>query len=548
MNCLIKKYHLLLLLAFCQLVLLESKLQASDPIGIGLDAMKSITPERLRAQLTLIASDEFEGRETSFRGQKLAALYIASQFELMGLQPAGDSGTYFQHFPVVHVTVDARSFLTTSTPAGVKEWREFGEEYIPFSSGKDTNISGDVEFVGYGINSRTLHYSDYDSTKNYAGKIILVLHGTPREEDSTSVFAENRSAGSAFAKRMYAQRCGAAAVLIVEDLKDRTMKEAFEERKDDLVRGLITIPQRIRANVPMFSISKHIADELLRSSGKTIDVLQREIDSTKEPESFAIKGAKATLTLTMRREDVFSENVVGILPGSDSLLKNEVVVFSAHHDHLGKNIATGEIYNGADDDGSGTCSLLEIAHAFTSMKSLPQRSLLFLSFAGEEKGLLGSLYYTEHPSVPLEKTITDLNVDMIGRFDPEHESRKDTNYVYVIGSDKLSTELDSIGRKANDESVQLHLDYTYDDEADPHQYYRRSDHYNFARKNIPIIFYFDGEHADYHKPTDKVEKINFGILTKRARLVFYTGWKLATDPNRPSVDKGGFTSSPSQNR
>ncbi len=536
------------MLVLCELVLLEGKLQASDPNAVGLDAMKSITSERLGAQLTLIASDEFEGRETSFRGQQLAALYIASQFELMGLQPAGDSGSYFQHFPVLHITVDSRSFLTTSTPAEKKEWREFGEDYIPYSSGRDTTISGDVEFVGYGINSRILQYSDYDSTKNYSGKIVLVLHGTPREKDSTSVFANNRASGSAIAKRIYAQRCGAAAVLVVEDLKGRTMKDAFEERQDDLVRGLITIPQRIRTNVPMFSVSKHIADELLRSSGKTIDNLQDKIDSTNKPESFTVNGARVTLALTIRREDVFSENVIGVLPGSDSLLKNEYVVFSAHHDHLGKNIVTGEIYNGADDDGSGTCSLLEIAHAFTSMKSLPQRSLLFLSVAGEEKGLLGSLYYTEHPTVPLEKTITDLNADMIGRFDPEHEKINDTNYVYIIGSDKLSTELDSIGRKANDESVQLHLDYTYDDEMDPHQYYRRSDHYNFARKNIPIIFYFDGEHADYHQPTDKVEKINFGILTKRARLVFYTGWKLATDPKRPAVDKGGFTSPPSQNR
>ena len=268
-----KKHSLMVLLVLCELVLLEGKLQASDPNAVGLDAMKSITPERLRAQLTLIASDEFEGRETSFRGQKLAARYIASQFELMGLQPAGDSGTYFQHFPVVHITVDTTSFLTTSTPAGTKEWREFGKEYIPFYSGRDTSISGDVEFVGYGINSRILSYTDYDSTKNYAGKIVLVLHGTPREEDSTSVFAENRSAGSAFAKRIYAQRCGAAAVLIVEDLRGRTMKEAFSERQDDLVRGLITIPQRARNNVPMFSVSTHIANELLRSSGKTVDGL-----------------------------------------------------------------------------------------------------------------------------------------------------------------------------------------------------------------------------------------------------------------------------------
>jgi Peptidase family M28 len=543
-----KKRVLLVGIVSCGFFLASGKALASDPNPIGLEAMKSITPERLRAQLTLIASDEFEGRETSFRGQKLAALYLASQFELMGLQPAGDSGTYFQHFPVVHITVDTRSFLTTSTPAATKEWRRFGEEYIPYSSGRDTTISGDVEFVGYGINSTALRYAEYDPKKNYGGKIVLLLRGTPREDDSADSFARTRSEGSIFAKRMYAQRCGAAALLIVEDLQGRTMKDAFEERKDDLVRGLITIPQRVRTNVPMFSISRQIANELLRSSGKTVDELQHEIDSTKRPDSFTVDGARVTLSLMMHHDEVFSENVIGILPGSDSLLKDEYVVFSAHHDHLGKNTLTGEIYNGADDDGSGTCSLLEIAHAFTTMKSPPKRSLLFLSVAGEEKGLLGSLFYTEHPTVPLEKTITDLNVDMIGRFDPEHEKINDTNYVYVIGSDKLSSALDSIGRKANDESVHLNLDYTYDDEADPHQYYRRSDHYNFAKKNIPIIFYFDGEHADYHQPTDKVEKINFGILTKRARLVFYTGWKLASDSLRPAVDKGGFNSPPSRNR
>ncbi|MGA9408370.1 MAG: M28 family peptidase [Bacteroidota bacterium] len=543
-----KKNFLPLLLIFCGLVLGENRLRAADPNFVGLDAMNFITPGRLKAQLTLIASDEFEGRETSFRGQKLAARYLASQFELMGLQPAGDSGTYFQRFPVVHITVDTRSFLTTSTTAGTKEWTAFGKEYIPYSSGRDTTISGEVEFVGYGINSKILQYSDYQSSKNYNGKIVLVLRGAPQEEDSTSPFFKNGAAGSTNAKRIYAERSGAAAVLMVEDLKGRTMEDALEERKDDLVRGLITIPQRIRSGIPMFSVSKNIANELLRSSGKTVDDLQREIDSTERPESFSIKDARVTLTVSMHREEIFSENVIGTLPGSDSLLKNEYVVFSAHYDHLGKNIATGDIYNGADDDGSGTCSLLEIAHAFVSMKQPPKRSLLFLSVSGEEKGLLGSLYYTEHPTIPLEKTITDLNADMIGRFDPDHEKIHDTNYVYVIGSDKLSSELDSISRRANDESMKLNLDYTYDDERDPHQYYRRSDHYNFARKNIPIIFYFNGEHADYHKPTDKVEKINFDILAKRARLIFYTGWKLANNALRPVVDNGGFISTPPRTR
>ena len=521
---------------------------AADPNSVGLDASKSITPERLRAQLTLIASDEFEGRETSYRGQKLAALYIASQFEKMGLRPAGDSGSYFQRFPVIHITVDTTSSISISSPGGTKNLNGFGKEYIPYSSGKDTTITGEVEFVGYGINSKIMHYTEYDSTKDYKGKIVLVLRGMPEENDTSSVFFKYPAAGTAGAKRVYAQRSGAAAVMIVEDTKGRTMADAYKERLDDLTRGLITIPQRIRSDEPMFSISRAVADVLLKTAGKSIEELQHEIDSTKNTRSFAVKDVKVTLDLKIRRDEVKSENVIGVLPGSDSVLKGEYLFFTAHYDHVGKNVVTGEIYNGADDDGSGTCSVLEIAYAFASMRERPKRSLAFLTVAGEEKGLLGSLYYTEHPTIPLEQTITDLNTDMIGRFDPDHDKIKDTNYVYIIGSDKLSSELDSVSRRANEESVKLHLDYTYNDEADPHQYYRRSDHYNFARKNIPIIFYFDGEHEDYHKPSDKVEKINFDILTKRSRLVFYTGWKLANAPNRPATDKEGAKSPSPQAR
>jgi hypothetical protein len=529
-----------LIFVFCGFFQGGSNSVVLDPSAVGLEAMKSITPDRLKAQLTLIASDEFEGRETSFRGQKLAATYIASQFEKMGLQPIGDSGTYYEHFPVVQITVGTGSYLTTSTPSGTKDWTGFGREYIPFSSGKDTTISGEVEFAGYGINSTPLKHSDYDSAKSYKGKIVLVLRGTPGDDDSSSIFFNNRSAGISVAKRIYAEQSGAAGVLIVEETRDRTMKKAFEERQDDLVRGLITLGQRVRSELPVFSVSKIIANELLRGSGHTIEGLQKGIDSSKKMNSFSIPGARATLTVKIDKQEKITENVIGLLSGSDSLLKDEYIVFSAHYDHVGKNVVNGDIYNGADDDGSGTCAVLEEATAFASMKQRPKRSLVFLTVAGEEKGLLGSLYYTEHPIIPLEKTIANLNTDMIGRSDPEHEKMNDSNYVYIIGADKLSTELDSISRRANDESVKLNLDYRFNDESDSHQYYRRSDHYNFSKKKIPIIFYFDGEHADYHKPTDEVEKIDFRLLSKRAQLVFYTGWKLANAPKRPSVDKEGF--------
>ncbi|HTX18699.1 MAG TPA: M28 family peptidase [Bacteroidota bacterium] len=511
--------------------------QASDPTSPGLEGANLITSGRLRAQLTLIASDEFEGRETGFRGQKLAALYVAQQFEQMGLVPMGDNGSYYQYYPLLHLTVDTSSTLETSTPSGRIRWTDFGTDYFSYFSGNDTSITGEIEFVGYGINSKTLHYSEYDSTRDYKGKIVLALHGTPGDDDSTSIFFQHKDAGNATAKRFYAQWSGAAAVLVVEETADRTMAEAYEEQRDELTRGLVTIPQRVRSQIPLFSISRKVADALLASSGTTVGGLQREIDSTHHTKSFPLPGTTATLTVKTIRDQIMSSNVIGLLPGNDSLLKNQVVVFSAHHDHLGKNTITGEVYNGADDDGSGTAAILEIAHAFTSMPQRPKRSILFLSVSGEEKGLLGSLYYTEHPTIPLEQTVTDLNTDMIGRRDPEHELNHDTDYVYVIGSDKLSSQLDSINRAANDESVRLHLDYTFDDESDPHQFYRRSDHYNFAKKDVPIIFYFDGEHPDYHRPSDKVEKIDFDIYLKRARLIFFTGWKIANAPHRPMLNR-----------
>ena len=466
----------------------------------------------------------------------------------MGLLPLGDSGSYFQHFPVVQLTVGTSSSIATTTAAGTREWLAFGSDFFPYTSGRDSSLTGEVEFVGYGINSTFLKYSDYDTSKDYKGKIVLVLHGTPGEDDTSSIFSRNRIAGSPSAKRVYAQRSGAAAVLLIEETRGKPMETAFNDHRDAMTRGLITIPQRIRTELPMFSISKKIADELLRSSGHSVDELQHTIDSTKRPMHFHLPAARATLNLKIRREEKITENVIAVLPGSDSLLKNEYIFFTAHYDHIGRNTVTGEIYNGADDDGSGTCAVMEEAHAFAFMKERPKRSLVFMTVAGEEKGLLGSLYYTEHPIIPLEQTVADLNTDMIGRLDPEHETLHDTSYVYVIGADKLSSELDSISKCANDESVRLHLDYTYNDESNPQQFYRRSDHYNFAKKKIPIIFYFDGEHPDYHKPSDKVEKIDFPLFAKRTRLVFYTGWKVANAANRPAVDKEGFKTPTGQNR
>ncbi len=228
-----------------------------------------------------------------------------------------------------------------------------------------------------------------------------------------------------------------------------------------------------------------------------------------------------------------SENVVAFIEGSEK--PDEIIVISAHFDHLGMN--GDEIYYGADDDGSGTVAILEIAQAFQEAVTEgngPKRSILFLHVTGEEKGLLGSKYYTNFPVFPLENTVTNLNIDMIGRVDDTHTNNP--NFVYLIGSDKLSAELHNLSEEINIRFTQLDLDYTYNDENDPNRFYYRSDHYNFAKNNIPIIFYFNGTHQDYHRISDTPDKINYEVLAKRAQLIFYTAWEIANREYRIKVD------------
>ena len=226
-----------------------------------------------------------------------------------------------------------------------------------------------------------------------------------------------------------------------------------------------------------------------------------------------------------------TENVLGFIPGKT----NEIVVISAHYDHLGKK--DGKIYNGADDDGSGSMALLEIAEAFKEAADKgyqPKRGVLILHVTAEEKGLIGSDYYTQHPVIPLEQTVTNLNIDMIGRVDERHQNNP--NYVYLIGSDRLSRELHQLSEKANQQSVDLELDYKFNAKNDPNRFYFRSDHYNFAKNDIPVIFYFNGMHEDYHQPTDTVDKINFDLLEKRTRLIFHTAWEVANREKKPALD------------
>ncbi len=258
---------------------------------------------------------------------------------------------------------------------------------------------------------------------------------------------------------------------------------------------------------------------------RAVDFLQNFYSTQGIEEAKGADNYTQPMKLNIKGVEVETENVAAIIKGSK--FPEEYIVISSHLDHIG--IKNGEINNGADDDGSGTVALLEIAEAFKMAADVgqgPKRSLIFLHVTGEEKGLLGSSYYANNPLYPLAQTMTNLNVDMIGRTDPKRED-KDPNYIYLIGADRLSQDLHDISEATNTKYTQFKLDYTFNEEKDPNRFYYRSDHYNFAKNNIPVIFYFSGTHEDYHKPGDTPDKIMYDLLAKRSQLIFYTAWELA---------------------
>lgn len=271
---------------------------------------------------------------------------------------------------------------------------------------------------------------------------------------------------------------------------------------------------------------EHIATEYIRDFYKSNDI--KPALGTNDYYQTIPKG-------TFGRLAGEANNVVAYIPGTDK--KDEVVVISAHLDHLGEK--NGKIYNGADDDGSGTVAVMNIAKAFKAAEKKgfkPRRTVVFLNVTGEEKGLYGSKYYTNNPLFDLDKTVVNLNIDMIGRVDDEHQIKGKANYIYLIGSEMLSKELKQVSEEVNNKYFNMEFDYRYDDPNDENRYYYRSDHYNFAKNNIPVIFYFNGVHADYHLESDTPEKIDYPLLTKRTKLIFATAWTLANRDNKPALD------------
>lgn len=485
---------------------------------------RTITKEDLSIHLNIIASAEYEGRETGTPGQKKAANYLAGQFKKAGLK-GGFSGEYFQSFEV-NTQEPKNVFLKLD---GVQY--EFLKDFYFFPGFEDVNFNKkEIVFAGYGIEEK--EYNDI-GTFDYKDKIVVVLSGEPNKKgkylisgsSDPSIWTTNwKKKQDLFKKK------GAAALIVCSNGFEKTLGLVKHQVSKPFYKLNSKEKDEVRSKLPLFYCSPQFFSQL---TGKRIDFYYKKIGKGKFKSPFSI-SKEILISMDRPIKKVSSDNVLGFIEGSDK--KDEIIIITAHYDHLGKE--NNEIYFGADDDGSGTVSLLEIAEAFGKAKSEgkgPRRSILFMPVSGEEKGLLGSQYYVENPAFPLKSTVANLNIDMIGRLDKKHEG--DPNYIYIIGSDILSKDLHIINEEANKAFTGLDLDYTYNNLTDPNQFYYRSDHYNFANNNIPVIFYFNGVHEDYHKPTDTVDKINFSKMEKISRLVFYTAWELANRPDRIKLEK-----------
>lgn len=521
------------ILLFSSLIFAVYSAEAQSENKNAVKFANTITPEDAKKHLSVLASDEYEGRETGEEGQRKAAKYIAESFKASGLKSVTDN-TYFQQVPLVLSTPGE-----VKIEAGDKKFVNLKDFYIlPFGDELNLEVKN-LLFLGYGISEKfdktekpanAIAYDDYKDI-DVKGKVLLVLGGEPRDKDSISFISGKKDPSkwsTSFRKKIALARSkGAEALIVVSsnfEANIEMMKEYLESPSLDLAPEPNAVKEEEKEkNIPQAGISAKMAGELLSSQKLTLDEIKKKIQDTQQSVSFEL-NIPFRMQINIKTQKINSENVIGVVEGSD--LKDEVIFITAHYDHLG--VQGGKVYNGADDDGSGTVAVMEMAEAFAKAKAAghgPKRTLVFMTVTGEEKGLLGSSYYTDHPIFPIAKTVCNLNIDMIGRTDDDH--KKDSAFVYIIGSDKISTDLHKINESANSTYTKLALDYKYNDPNDPNRFYYRSDHYNFAEKGVPIIFYFNGVHEDYHQETDEISKINFGLLAKRAQLVFYTAWEVA---------------------
>jgi len=515
-----------------------------------IETLTSITAAELQSELYFLASDEMQGREINTPFNDITALYLAHRFQLMGLQPI-KKNTYFQTFKLVFSKLDKRNRLKIRyTNSSLSVNGTLKKDFFPSPLSAKGSVTAPLIFAGYGITAPEEDYDDYREL-SASQKIVVIIRHEPRMTDLNSPLDKllNSNHSENFKKILNAQNHGATGVILVPDMTNHSKKRKFSRRAELVwpenssknIYTLKTWTEQIQ--IPVLFSSAKFANRLLKFSRKKLDKIQQKIDQQHRPNSFELLRVKATIETNLTREEISVRNTLAYLPGSDLTLKDEVVIISAHFDHVGSH--NGKIFNGADDDGSGTAGLLEIAQAYALSSEKPKRSLLFAAWNAEESGLLGSRYYVQSPIFPLSKTAAVFQMDMIGRNeeipDPKNPrffglekqtADENTNSVNVLGYTR-SNDLRNLVASSN-EHIGLELKFRYDDSSA--NLLRRSDNWPFLLNGVPALFFHTGLHPDYHQPTDTPEKINYPKLEKVVRLVFLSSWHAANNQKKPLLD------------
>lgn len=526
---------------------LHAQQQADKPaprVGAGeFGNVETITAAQMKDWLYFVAADEMEGRNTPSRGLDLTAKFIALNLSRWGFKPVAADGSFFQK-----MQLRARQLAPETTSATVNgQSFKAGEDFLVAGAAGTPRVNpgavnGQVVYVGHGRMLKAKNINPYAGL-DVRAKILLVADAYPpdtREEN----FRRGKAGEDYDTPETYARRNGARGIIY---LPTSSTVQFWEQRYKSSLTASAPRPDNPQLpGLPTITASEKMAAALLQDEQLDLAAIKKQMIEGTLGQGFALAPAKQASFTIGAKEDVpqMTQNVVAVWEGSDPLLKNEYVAIGAHYDHVGvRTSGQGDtIFNGADDDGSGTVAMLAMAEALTKSER-PKRSILFVWHAGEEKGLWGSAFFAENPLVPLNQIVAQLNIDMIGRSKKEGDSNArnvnltEPNEIYVIGSKMMSTELGQLSEAVNKAFLNLTFNYKYDDPNDRERFFFRSDHYNYAKKGIPIIFYFDGVHEDYHQVSDHPDKIDYVKMEKVTRTIFATMWKLAQAPTRPKVDK-----------
>ena len=501
--------------------------------------VEAVTAAQLKDYLFFVASDEMEGRDTPSRGLNTTAKFIAMELSRAGLKPAGDDGTFFQRIGLRRFKVDQEKTRAELNGRSLKFGEDFSLSAAQLGPG---SAEGQLVYVGNGFYYPSKNLNPYQGVQ-VKDKIAIVAGTAFPRGISRRDLSEGKEGVDWESPGSYLRKNGARGIVYLPSANYLSnWNVSVNALLESGTRWTVEKFQKQDGqSLPSIIASEKLATAILEGEKRdAATIIKGEAG-----EAFELSPSKQIkFSINVKSEQTNTQNVVAVLEGSDPKLKNEYVAIGAHYDHVGMGtpINGDGIWNGADDDGSGTVSVLSIAEAFAAGPR-PKRSLLFVWHCGEEKGLWGSRYVTDYPLIPLNEIVAQLNIDMIGRSKHEGDTlpvNKDltgSHEIYVIGSKMMSTDLGALSEQVNNSFLKLSFNYKYDDPKDPQRFFFRSDHYNYARKGIPIIFYFDGTHEDYHKPTDHPDKIDYQKMERVARTVLATAWELANRPERPKVDK-----------